>query len=161
VTPAEAKTWLIEQILIEADRESMHLDELERQMLAFSETTRTPPNFAELNAAFEIDHDNVEYEDKIAGLARNRLQGLGAIDSTDVARWREAVALLSEEDHYLLVMINMADREPPSLRIDDSLSARPPHDRLKLILTAAAIVIAMLIALSALDHLGIDLPSRR
>ena len=140
----EAKAHLIRQILIQADRENIALSTVERQMLEFSETENTPPNWQQLNAEFDRDYDQDAYEEKIASLIRNRLAGLRAIDSPELNQWHEAVAALAEEDHYLQTMIGRA--EHPSHRILTSTS-RPPYDRLKLVATAAVFVIAMMIAM--------------
>ena len=151
MTPDEAKVWLIDQILLEADRENVVLDEFEKRMLEFSETNKTPSDFAELNTAFAVDHEDVEYEEKIADLVRNRLHDLCAINSPDIERWQKAVAMLSEDDHYLSVMINMAERKR------STISRRRPHDRLKLILTAAAIAILVFVAILFLQNLSFNI----
>jgi hypothetical protein len=152
VQSREGKSYLIRQILIEADRENIHLDTIEREMLEFSEAENTPPNWVELNAEFDRDYNQAEYEEKIASLIRNRIAGLKAIHSTDLDQWHDAVVALAGEDHYLLVMIGMAQSR---IRRSRSHTGRPPHDRLKLILTAAGIVIALLIGMSIADHFGL------
>ena len=131
-----AKEFLIGQILIEADRENVPLSGLERQMLEFSESEKTPSNIAEFNAEFEREYDSVEYEEKIASLIRNRIANLRAIHSPELDQWNEAVSTLAGEDHYLLVMIEMGQSRFHS----PVHSGRPPHDRLVLFLTAAGIV---------------------
>jgi hypothetical protein len=141
---AKAKAHLIRQILIEADRENIPISAVEHQMLEFSETENTPPNWQQLNAELDRDYDLDAYEEKIASLIRNRHADLKAIDSPELAQWYEAVAALAEEDHYLQVMLDRA--EHPGHRIQTS-TGRPPHDRLKLVSTAAAIVIAAMIAM--------------
>ena len=144
MTPTEAKASLIHQILIQADRENIPLSAVEREMLEFSETENTPPNWRRLNAEFDCDYDQDAYEEKIASLIRNRLAGLKSIDSPELDQWHKAVAALAEEDHYLQVMIDRA--EHPSHRIQTG-TGRPPHDRLKLVATAAAFVIAVMITM--------------
>ncbi len=141
---AEAKAHLIRQILIQADRENIPLSAVERQMLEFSEAENIPPHWRQLNAEFDRDYDQDIYEEKIAGLIRNRLPDLKAIDSPELAQWYEAVVVLAEEDHYLQVMIDRA--EHPSHRIQTS-TGRPSYDRLKLVATAAVFIIAAMIAI--------------
>ena len=140
----EAKAHLIRQILIQADRENIALSTVERQMLEFSEAENAPPNWQELNAEFDRDYDQDEYEEKIASLIRNHLAGLKAINSPELVQWHQAVGALAEEDHYLQVMLDRA--EHPSHRLPTRF-ARPPHDRLKLVATATVIVIALMIAM--------------
>lgn len=55
--PTEAKAHLIRQILIEAGRENIPLTAIERQMLEFSETENTPPNWQQLNAEFDRGYE--------------------------------------------------------------------------------------------------------
>ena len=148
----EAKAYLIDQILIEADREKIHLSEVERKMLEFSEAESTPPNFEELNTEFEREYDSDEYEAKIAGLIRNRVAGLRAIHSPDADRWDDAVATLAEEDHYLLVMIRMAESRFPRRRYS---TGRPPYDRLKLFATAVLAIAIGMALMSLLRHFGV------
>jgi hypothetical protein len=144
----QAKDFLIDQILLEADREGVYLSTVERGMLEYSETENTPPNLGELNAEFDRDYDQREYEEKIASLIRNLLTNAGS--KTELGRWERAVHALSNEDHYLLVMI-AATR---SLR----KSGRPRYDHVKLIATA---VIAIAFALMFfLQSLGFDLSRR-
>jgi hypothetical protein len=64
----EAKEFLVEKIVDEAEREGVPLSEVERKMLYFSETGWTLPDIWEVNAAFDRDYDAAAYEDKIAGL---------------------------------------------------------------------------------------------
>jgi hypothetical protein len=162
VQPSEAKAFLISQILIEADRENISLDDIERQMLEFSEAENTPPNWQELNAEFDRDYDQDKYEEKIASLIRNRLVGLKATISPELAsleldQWHEAIAALAEENHYLQIMIDIAEH-PSHRRL--GRTDRPPHDRLMLIATAAAIVIAFMIAAVIANHFGFVWPSK-
>jgi hypothetical protein len=152
--PTEAKAWLIDQILIEADRENIPLDTIERQMLEFAETLKTPSNWVELNATFDRDYNQGEYEAKIANIIRNRLAGLRAIDSPDLDTWREAVSALAGEDHYLLVLIGVANSK---IRRVNPRTGRPPYDRLKLILTAAGLVAIVGMLKFFLEHLYINL----
>lgn len=138
--PGEAKALLIRLIVDQAAREGAPLDPLEQRMLAFSEQTQSPAEVAELNEAFEQDHDDIEYEAKIAALIRRLLARLRSEDNPDLAHWNDAVAALSEEDHYILVLIALANH-----RFKPAGKGRPPYDALKLLATAAAIVIIMTI----------------
>jgi hypothetical protein len=105
----EAKEYLVGRIVEEARREGVPLSEIETKMLYFSETAWTLPDIMDVNEAFERDYESVSYEEKIAGLIR----GLGAEDRkrdlNQRERWGEAVRLLSREDHYLLVLIGVAE----------------------------------------------------
>jgi hypothetical protein len=168
VTPAtrSAKKFLIGQIMIEAANENVPLSELEHRMLEFSEAEKTPRNFAELNAEFENEYDTAEYEEKIASLIRNRVAGLHAIDSPELDQWNDAVITLSEEDHYLLVMIGQAQprltgKLLTKIGVAPPERKRPPFDRLKLFLTAIVVVVLGFALMALLQRLGLDLGQRR
>jgi len=168
VTPAtrSAKKFLIRQILIEADREKVPLSELERSMLEFSEAEKTPRNFAKINAEFENEYDTDEYEEKIASLIRNRVAGLHAIDGPELDQWNDAVITLSDEDHYLLIMIGQAQPTLPGnilakIGVAPPGRKRPPFDRLRLFLTAIVVVVLGFALMALLQRLGLDLGQRR
>ena len=78
-TERAAKEYLIERIVAEAKRGGVPLTEVERKMLYFTESGWTLPNILEVNAAFERDYDDDEYERKIAELARR-------IEESDVVK---------------------------------------------------------------------------
>lgn len=107
-TAREAKEFLIAEILEEARLQGTSLTELERKMLYFSESGWTLPDMAEAALAFERLHDEDEYERKIANLihlARQRARKMND------ARWSTAIRKLRREDHYLQVMIDVAQRD--------------------------------------------------
>jgi hypothetical protein len=143
----DAKAYLIQQILAEADREGIHLSEIEQKMLEYSETENTPPGLDEVNAEFDRDYDQSEYEARIASLVRNLLARLRAEDSPEPDRWSQAVQTLGNQDHYLLVMINMAP--------GNGTSGRPAYDFPKLCLTAAVIVAVGMVLFALADHFGL------
>lgn len=129
----KAKEYLVSRIVAEAEREGKPLSEIERKMLYFSETAWTLPDIMEVNAEFERDYDNDEYERKICGLVRAIETQLESADAEESDAWYAAIQKLSEGDHYLLVLLN------PDL-VPAAKSKRPPGDLLKLWLTAFAIV---------------------
>jgi len=63
-TEREAKEFLIGRILAEAERTGIEINEVERKMLYFSETGWSLPGILDVNAEFERDYDNDEYEAK-------------------------------------------------------------------------------------------------
>ena len=147
----KAKEYLINRIVVQAEREGVPLDEIERKMLYFSETGWTLPDIMEVNAAFERDYLDVEYEEKISSLIHN-LAERATPEEQDA--WHQAVLKLSEGDHYLLVMVDAARPRPVS-QLPKGLSAwipkldssgkREPGDRLRLIGLSIAIAIAILV----------------
>ena len=135
----EAKEYLIGRILAEARAEGVELSEIERKMLAYSADDEQL--FAALNEEFGRDYDLAEYEEKIGLLVRN----LRRNKNEDRQAWDEAVGVLAEGDHYLLVLM-----EPPKR---SGTQKRPPYDFLKLVLTAFALIIVAFLLLTILASL--------
>jgi len=107
-TGRDAKEFLVGRIVEESERVGVPLSEIERKMLYFSETGWTLPDIWEVNAAFDRDYDEVEYEEKIAGLIRGFRKNARQCSTAEFESWEAAVRLLRKEDHYLLVMVDMA-----------------------------------------------------
>ena len=103
----QAKEFLVSRIVAEAQREQISLTEPERKELCFSEQYPTLPDMMEVNERFEAEYDSAEYEKKIKRLSAKAFKH-DRQESPDVAqRWREAISLLSKEDHYILVMLDV------------------------------------------------------
>jgi hypothetical protein len=165
-TEREAKKYLVAQIVAEAKREDVPLADLERKMLYFSETGWTLPNMLEVNAEFERNYNNDEYEEKIAALVRTIEKQNEIAGNDQQARWDDAILKLSEGDHYLLVLIDQGhspDPRPyskwlPAFNLYGTGRRRPPGDFIRLILVAfvAILIIVPLVFLSAWikDRLG-------
>jgi hypothetical protein len=66
----EAKDFLVQQIVEQAQRENVPLSDLEKRMMYFSEGTNAVEDPASLNEAFEKQHDTTKYEKKISLLMR-------------------------------------------------------------------------------------------
>jgi hypothetical protein len=109
----EAKEYLVEQILLEAQREGISLSEIERKMLYFSENYWTLPEMPEISKEFDRLYDQEKFEAKIAGLIR-RIQQEFLHDEVAELRWDEAVSTFSKEDHYLLVLLKDNKTDTPT-----------------------------------------------
>jgi hypothetical protein len=133
VTDREALDYLAARIAAEAERDGTPLSEVERKMLYFSETDWTLPDMAGVSAEFDRDYDEDQYERKIAGLIRKIEADSHGHNQEEQETWDAAVYKLSDGDRYLLVMLSSSFS--PLGR-----ATRPPHDRLKLWLTAFGIV---------------------
>jgi hypothetical protein len=144
VTSAEAKAWIIRQILAEAAFDKVPLDPLEQRMLEYSETAGTPPDLVELNEAFDRKHNQDDYEQKIASIIRRLLANLNADGPDALTPWYEAVRAISNEDHYLMVMVNQANAAPKG--------QRQPFDRTRLVLTAAGILLFAVLVFALTQH---------
>ena len=159
-TEREAKEYLVGRIVAGAKREGVTLTEIERKMLYFSETGWTLPNMLEVNAEFERDYNESEYELKVAGLIRAIEESDAAQNIEEQAEWDNAVVKLSDGDHYLLALISKAHSCEarrtigggfvPALEAD---AIRPPHDRLKLWITAFVIVFGIFGLMALLNWL--------
>jgi hypothetical protein len=144
----QAKEYLIGRIVAEAGREGIVLSEVERKMLYFSETDWTLPGILDVNAEFERDYDNEEYEEKIDALVRD-LQASATAEEHET--WNDAVQKLGEGDHYLLFLIDgtgasggIPDKLGPWLPSAKAPKTRPRGDLPRLILIA---ILACLVAL--------------
>jgi hypothetical protein len=105
----EAKEFLVSSIVVEAQRENVPLSEVERKMLYFSETGWTLPNIMEVNDEFERDYDTPTYEKKIARLITAATKRARKQNREEFTKWTDAIRKLNEEDHYITVMVDMAD----------------------------------------------------
>jgi len=122
----EAKEFLISKIVAEAQRENAPLSETERKMLYFTESGWTLPDIMQVNEQFDREYDQNEYEKKIARMVANAYKGI-LHDPREYEKWRSAVRFLQREDHYISVLIGLAD-------------LRPRWDQLKLLAAGLAIV---------------------
>jgi len=118
-TTREAKQFLIDAIIEQAERDQVSLSETEKRMLYFSESDWCPFDAVELNNAFELECDGGEYETKIAGIIRNFKRWAKQSSPSHLASWKVAARQISKEDHYLLVLIGV---EEGSVRPDDQKS---------------------------------------
>jgi hypothetical protein len=107
-TARESKEYLVGRIVEEARRVDIPLSEIETKMMYFSEKAWTLPDIWEMNEAFDREYDQAEYEEKIAGLIRSLRGEARKRDTKELAEWEAAVRVLRREDHYLLVMIDVA-----------------------------------------------------
>jgi hypothetical protein len=104
----EAKEYLISRIVEEAKREGVALSDLERKELYFTESGWTLPDMKDVNDEFDRTHDQDEYEKKIAGLVKRIEKRMRKDGTADRDEWRDAIRLLSKEDHYILVIVRQA-----------------------------------------------------
>jgi len=113
---SQAKRFFIDRIAEQARREGQPLSADEEWMLSFSESD---PDFdADFDrvAAFEAVIPASDYEAKIAGLARRAYQADSAASPSAYAYYKDAFAVLSQGDHYLLVMLEQGlGWSPPRL----------------------------------------------
>ncbi len=111
-----------------------------------------------VNEEFERDYDQDEYEQKIAGLAR-RIEARNRAENPDADEaWNEALRMLSEEDHYLIVLTTLVRVDPKIhghgfIPTFNTPAIRPAHDGLKLWATAFLVLIGSLVLVLLSDWL--------
>lgn len=103
-----AKQFLISKVLQEAESSHVHLSEIERKMLYFTEVHPSLPDIHEVNAEFERNCNADEYEHKVAQLLKNARARDTNISPSREQDWKEAFDALKKEDHYILVMVGLA-----------------------------------------------------
>ena len=104
----QAKRFFVEKVIAQAATEGVPLSDAEQRMLSFSESDPefvVSPGLVEKLQA-EISDD--AYEAKIAGLIESAWKRDVESDSNARTVYREAFTVLSQGDHYLLVMIDRA-----------------------------------------------------
>jgi len=149
-TDRDALDFLAGRIASQAKRENVPLSDVERKMLYFSETGWTLPDIAEVSASFDQNYDQDKYERKIGQLIAGITADHHGHDEQEEEKWDAAVIRLSDGDHYIQVLLNVASsiHAGPfaALGFIPALGApaiRPSHDRLKLWLTAVLVVLTL------------------
>jgi hypothetical protein len=103
-----AKEFLISRVVQQAQDEGNSLTEIERKMLYFTEVGPSLPDIYEVNAEFERDYDNDEYEAKITGLLKRARDTDRTQTPLQGRQWDDSISTLKKEDHYILVMVYSA-----------------------------------------------------
>lgn len=107
-TSREAKEFLVSKIVEQAQFDHVPLSEIEKKELYFSETGWTLPDMAEVDAAFNREYNQAEYERKIKKLVRAARKRAGRENPEEQRAWSDAIRRLRKEDHYLSVMTGSA-----------------------------------------------------
>ena len=128
----EAKEFLISKIVAEAQRGNAPLSEIERKMLYFTESGWTLPDIMQMSEQFDREYDQDEYEKKIARIVAKACKGILHDSRGEYDKWWAAVRFLQGEDHYISVLVGLAD-------------LRPRRDQLRLLAAGLAIVACILL----------------
>ncbi len=101
----QAKRFFVERIVGQATREGRPLSENERWMLSFSESD--PEFVVDVGRvrALEAEITDAEYERKVTGLAERACTTDIASDPAALATYKDAFRVLSQGDHYILIML--------------------------------------------------------
>jgi hypothetical protein len=103
-----AKSFFVERIIAQAKKEGVNLSESERYMLAWSENDPTFAQIPALTRQFEKDTTAATFEEKVIGLLKRAFEEDLQRDSQSKETYRDAYSVLSQGDHYLLIMIKAA-----------------------------------------------------
>ena len=104
----QAKRFFVDRIVAQAATDGKPLSEAERQMLGFSESDPeyvVDPALVD-RLASEISDD--DYEAKVADLIKRAWKHDVESDPNARETYREALAVLNEGDHYIVIMIDRA-----------------------------------------------------
>ncbi|MGA9042730.1 MAG: hypothetical protein WB421_19520 [Terriglobales bacterium] len=104
-TPDSAKQFLLSKLAEQASHDGVALDEIERKMFLFSESSGSPD--LDANEKFERGYDSRKYESKVSKLLRRSYAGDKKTEDGK-ASWKAALKALSREDFYGLVMVDQA-----------------------------------------------------
>ena len=104
-TVDSAKQFLLSRLSEQAQREGIQLDDIEKRMFVFSETSGNAD--FETNERFERDYDTTVYEKKISELLR-RAYTDDKRSADRIDQWNAALSVLRKEDFYGLVMVDKA-----------------------------------------------------
>jgi hypothetical protein len=155
-TVRAAKDYLAKRIIDQAVQEGAPLTDVERKMLYFTEDGGLSPSMAAVSEEFDRDYDQDDYEEKIGGLVQRLLARPDVQGQQE--DWDNAAIKLCDGDNYLTVLINASPAPPasssrweklkPWLPTDDRRAKRDGKDFLRMIVSAFAVLLLMLIAFS-------------
>lgn len=98
---------MVQQTAEQAALENVHLSDLEKRMMYFTESDPTSSeNPIELNDEFEAKYDTEEYEAKISRLLHHTHERLKDENAENLRKWNEAVRTLRKGDHYILILLD-------------------------------------------------------
>lgn len=100
----EAKDFLVSKIKQQAELDNVPLEDLEVQMLYFTEQGGLSAKMQEVAADFDSKYDSNAYEKKISELMHDAYKRLKRAHSTETETWGKAIRTLRKGDHYILVM---------------------------------------------------------
>ena len=108
-TSDSAKQFLLSRLAEQATHDCVALDEIERRMFLFSESSGSPDFDAQ--ERFDSDYDSKTYESKVTKLVK-RSYARDKRTEDGKSSWKAAPKALSREDFYGLVMVDQAGIPP-------------------------------------------------
>ena len=104
-TPDSAKQLLLSKLSAQAIHDKVSLDEIEKRMFVFSESSGTAD--LEAQETFDTKYDSNDYESKVTKLLR-KAYAHDKRTNEGKREWTDALKALSREDFYGLVMLDQA-----------------------------------------------------
>ena len=104
----QAKRFFIEKIVAQAQNDGTPLSDSERQMLGFSESDPECVVNPDVVEKLQREISDEDYEAKVARLLERSWNRDVETDSTARDVYKHAFSVLSQGDHYLLLMIERA-----------------------------------------------------
>ena len=102
---SEAKKFFADKIIVEASRQGISLSDAQRYMLFWSESDADFKINPKMNAAFERENTDNDYERMVVKLIKKAYHRDINTDKTLRDDWRKAYSTLKKGDHYILVML--------------------------------------------------------
>lgn len=123
--------FLVAQVAQQASIEGIPFSDTEKRLLSFAEET-SPSEEAELQDSDQGDiPDPSAFQSKVCALLKHGYARAKKENAEIFRLWREAIKELRRADHYFLLLWRNAPK------------VRPPHDRIKLSVTALSIVVVV------------------
>jgi hypothetical protein len=97
----EAKDFLVQQTVRQAEIEGVSLSDLERRMMYFTESTDASEDPAQLNQEFEAEFHSDECERKISALLHHAYKRNKDENPEAIREWDRAIRCLRRGDHYI------------------------------------------------------------
>ncbi len=147
MTAAEAKEFVISRIIAEAEREGVSLTDTEKQQMLWWTEVHPEPHIRDLKALterFDAECDTGVYEAKIQGLAKDVYRRDRNESAVLQERWADALAALSQEDHYVGVLLPQTPSTGRPARLLDFMKYIAIAIGIVLVITIAAILSAKL-----------------
>jgi hypothetical protein len=105
-TQTDAKQFLVARVIEQATSEGVHLSDAERHMLSWSESD---PDFTpDFDLAEAPEVAEAVFEPKMAALIRHAYDRDCRLNGQAALMYDEALAKLSEGDHYISVIVEQA-----------------------------------------------------
>lgn len=108
LSESRAKAFFVDRIIKQAESEGVPLSKAQCYMLSWSETDPSFIQDPELNAQFEAELPQADYEKMIQGLIERMYKDDIKKDKELKETYKEAYKTLNKGDHFILIMIKAA-----------------------------------------------------